>query len=351
MQLTCQEIASMPLRFFGAREPAWLSNPDPVWYPNGIGDAVFAACWSMYGWGDAFLYVTDRYADGFPSAWTVLDPAAMNVQVVDGRRTYRQQQTVLETDDVVQISRDPRGGVRGTSALAAYAGPLWGMIAAGELGQAMVGAGGSVPNAVLKSARKLTGDQAQAIQNQWVTARQRSGVGVPAVLPPEIDLQQLSFSPTDLMLLDVQQYDARAIMSAFSVPSFMLNMPLEGGLTYQNPETLFEVWWRNELRPAAGRLQRALSANMLPRGSWVECDARAVLAPTFQGQVTAWLELLKGGVVTEDEVRAAVLHLPPIEQGEALDELTEPPTASASPADTGPSATVQDLRPSMMVTA
>src|SRR5205085_8965794 len=111
-------------------------------------------------------------------------------------------------------------------------------------------------------------------------------------------------------LLDLQQYDARAIASAFSVPSFMLNMPLEGGLTYQNPETMFEVWWRSELRPAAGRIQRALSANMLPRGSWVEFDARAALAPTFQNVVTSWLALHAAGVVTADEVRAAVLHLP-----------------------------------------
>jgi HK97 family phage portal protein len=165
------------------------------------------------------------------------------------------------------------------------------------------------------------------------------------VLPPDVSFEQLSFNANDLALLDVMQYDARAIASAFSVPSFMLNMPLQGGLTYQNPETLFEVWWRSELRPAAGRIQRALSAQMLPRGSWVEYDARAALAPTFAGQVQAWTDLLTNGVVTIDEVRAAILHLPPLAQGEALDELEEPPSASASPADSLPSAVVQELRP------
>ena len=78
IQLVCQQIASMPLRYYGppsGSEPAWVANPDPVWYPNGIGDAVFSMVHSQLGWGDCFLYVTDRYQTGYPSAWTVLDPA------------------------------------------------------------------------------------------------------------------------------------------------------------------------------------------------------------------------------------------------------------------------------------
>src|SRR5262245_18788353 len=105
LQLCAQQIASMPLRFFGARsssEPAWVANPDPVWYPNGIGDAVFSATWSMLGWGDAFLFIADRYADGFPSAWTVLDPSTMNVRAEGGRRRYRSGQTELNPDNVIQ---------------------------------------------------------------------------------------------------------------------------------------------------------------------------------------------------------------------------------------------------------
>src|SRR4029077_3948235 len=354
LQLCAQQLASMPLRFFGApssAEPAWGANPDPVWFPNGIGDAVFAATWSMLGWGDAFLYITDRYANGFPSAWTGLDPAVMNVQLEDGRRAYRSAQVDLNPDNVIQISRDPRGGLRGTSALASYASTAWGLTTAGELGRTMT-SGGGVPNAVLKSTRKLTEGQATALQNQWINARLRAGVGAPAVLPPEISFEQLSFNAEDLALLEQQSFDAKVIASAFSVPAFMLNLELSGGLTYQNPETLFEVWWRSELRPCAGRVQRALSANCLPRGSWVEFDARAVLAPTFQGQVATWTQLVKEGIVTKNEMRAAILHLPPIEQGEALEDLTEPPTAAASPADQVPGGVVQELRPtSGMVTA
>src|SRR4029079_1572831 len=71
IEMNAQQVASMPLRFHGTREPAWVSNPDPVWFPNGISDAVYAAIDSMYRWGDAFLVITSRYADGYPSAWTL----------------------------------------------------------------------------------------------------------------------------------------------------------------------------------------------------------------------------------------------------------------------------------------
>lgn len=351
MQLCCQQIASMPLRHFGgAREPAWVANPDPAWFPNGIGDAVFAAHWNELGYGDAYLMITSRYADGFPSAWTVLDSATMHVENSRGRRIYRSGDKWLDPDDVVQISRNPRGGLKGTSALAAYAELTWGIAEASALGRSLGGANGSIPNAVLKMKRRLPEGNAQKLQEDWMAARARAAIGAPAVLPPEVDFEQLQFSPEDLMLLELQQFDARAIASAFSVPAFMLNMPLEGGLTYQNPETLFEVWWRTELRPTAGRMQRALSANMLPRGQWVEFEPRAVLAPTFKDQVSSWLELVKEGIVTPDEMRAAVLHLPSLTLGEAIDDLAEPPTAAATPAqaDALPAANVQELRPAVM---
>ena len=349
LQLNCQQLSSMPLRYYSpssSPEPQWVSNPDPNWYPNGIGDAVFAGFSSMYGYGDAFLLVTQRYSNGYPSSWTVLDPLPMEVSVRRGKRKYRSGGIPLNEDDIVQISRDPKGGIQGTSALSSYASYLYGLTASAELARVMTGEGG-VPNAILKTAKKLKPEQAVALQSQWAerTAVRR---GLPAVLPPDVDFQQLSFSPQDLMLLEVQSFDARVIASAFSVPPFMINLSIEGGgMVYQNPETLFEVWWRTELRPAALRFSRALSSIMLPRGTFVEFDARAVLAPSFKELVDAWVALGEKGYVSSDEIRAAVLHLPPQEQGEALAALTVPPTASASPAQQP--ASVVALRPTQVV--
>jgi HK97 family phage portal protein len=344
LQLNSQQISSMPLRFFGppsADEPAWIANPDPAWFPNGIGDALFAAVRSMYGWGDAFILVTDRYATGFPSAWTILDPARVDVKQDNGRRTYRVGERILNPDDVIQISRDPAGGLRGTSALEAYASPMYSAVAAGDLGQTIMNAG--VPTAVLKSARKLTPDQAAILQNQWI---ERTSIrrGAPAILPPDIEFEQLSFSPKDLMLLELQEFDARRIASAFGVPPFLLNLPLEGGLTYQNPAMLFETWWRTELRPAAIRISRSLTASMLPRGQWVEFDPLNVLAPDFGEQVLAWEKIIAFGGGTTDEFRASVLRMPPQSAEDSVEDMLSPATAQANNSN-GNSSNVQALRP------
>ena len=74
LHMNSNAISTMPLRHYGSRQPAWVANPDPIWFPNGITDAMYATVSSLYGWGDAFVYITARYSDGYPSAWTVLDP-------------------------------------------------------------------------------------------------------------------------------------------------------------------------------------------------------------------------------------------------------------------------------------
>jgi len=64
---------------------------------------------------DAFLYITSRYVDGYPSNWTVLNPEPVVVGSAKGKRTYRSGQNELDSDNMIQISRNPRpNSLRGT---------------------------------------------------------------------------------------------------------------------------------------------------------------------------------------------------------------------------------------------
>jgi HK97 family phage portal protein len=231
--------------------------------------------------------------------------------------------------------------MRGTPALQAYASKTWGAVSTIETSRTMVGEA-RTPNAVLKSTKKLTEEQAYALKTSWLNARASSG-GAPAILPPELDFEQLAFSPKDLLLLDSQKFDASVICSAFGVPAFMLNIALEGALVYQNPESLFEYWWRGELRPMAGTIAAALTANMLPRGASVSFDATETIEPNVVDNVAAWSSMLASGVVTVNEFRAAVLGLPPLAEGDAIKELTQPPVSDVSP-NSGVSTPVTDLK-------
>jgi hypothetical protein len=277
-QMVAQQIASMPLEFHGnGGEPMWVSNPDPELFPNGIGDAVHAVVENMYGWGYALLYITDFYADGFARNWTVLDSALCEPRFENGRRVYpiTGGDGSLDAARVIQIDRNPGTRAHGTSALRAYGQLAFGLLAASE--HSLSVNQGGIPFAYLKSQRPINAEQAAAIQAQWMMRTANRG-GAPPVLPPEIDAEALSINPVDLALLDTQEYNSRAIATAYGVPSVLLNMALQGGLTYQNPAALGEMWWRFELRNVATKLANALSARCLPRASFVNVRAEDTFA-------------------------------------------------------------------------
>jgi HK97 family phage portal protein len=335
LQLVSQQIATLPLRHRGGDPPMWVSNPDPVWFPGGIGSAVFAAAASMYAYGDAFLWTTSRYVTGYPQTWTVIDPSVVVVEADPrGGRRYRVNNSYLVTDDVLQITRNPRG-LRGTSALEGY-GPNVASALAAEAYAADLYANGGIPWAVLQPARRVTKEQAEELQAQWMSRAGQRG-GAPAVIPPDVAYKEFSFNPKDIALLESREWDAKQIAAAFGVPAFMLNMEQAGGLNYSNPEMLFGTWWRTELYPAAHRIAAHLST-WLPRGQWVEFDPSILLRPDLKTESEVWLSLLAANVVTANEVRAAVLDLPPLEAGEALALIDEPPGAKTNlePAPSAP---------------
>ena len=87
---------------------------------------------------------------------------------------------------------------------------------------------------------------------------------------------------------------------------------------------------------------------MLPRGAWVEFDARDILAPDFGELVTAWKSIVTDmGAASVDEFRAAVLRLPPQPLDQSIEDQLVPPVAATSGAT--PDTTVVPLRPTQEV--
>ena len=332
IQMNAQQIASMPLRYeapnvAGATEPMWVCNPDPLYFPNGISDAIFALVADLYGWGYGLALITQRYANGFPRNWTVIPARVCEPLWKDGVRSYKiLGGDELDPADVIQIDRNPGANAtfqaHGTPAIRAYAQMAWGLLAAGN--QALEVNTGGIPKVALKSQRKLTPEQAVSLQEQWQLRTAERG-GAPPILPPEIDFDQLSFNPKDLALLESQDFNALALATAFGIPAVLINMTVGGGrgnsaLTYQNPAMVGEQWWRYELRPTAKRIADAFTAQALPAGQWVWFDAEDTIQPFhLETGVT-------GGPFAseEDDPQAA--------QDYSSSQPPVPPTAGASPA-------------------
>lgn len=333
-QLACQQLASLALRQrpHEAQWRAWLANPDPA-HLNGLTDAIWQIAWSLYRHGEAFLWATSRYWDTYPASWVVLDPVSMDVELIGGELTFASNGLPLDNRDVLWIRRNPIPGRRGTGVLQSYWSAMrssW----ASERHAANVLDGSGVPAAVIKHAQRLTKEKAQDLQAEWVAAV-RSRMGAPAVLSEGLDFSILSWSPRDLMLLELREYDSKQIASAYGVPAFLLNLSQSGGLTYTNPTNLFRIWWQAELMPMGRRIEVGLST-WLPSGQSVSFDAQPLLRADFVATVNAWLAMLGAGAVTQSEFREAVLDLPPLSDETGSLELLD----SGGPHDQNHSAVV-----------
>jgi hypothetical protein len=284
-KLNAQAIAAMRMEWHGppgTDEPMWVSSPDRNVFPNGISDALHTIVDQMYGWGFSVQEVTSRYADMYPRTWTVLPSSSLSIRWDErGRREYKQGDRTLNPADVIHIDRNPSTAAHGYPALRAYAQVAWGLLAAQNQSTSVTQ--GGIPQAVIKSQRKLTKEQAESLQEQWMAATSRRN-GAPPVLPPELDFEALSFNPADLALLDTQQWNAMVIATAYGVPGPILNMALTGGLTYQNPVALMQMWWLTELSTTSKRIMDAFSAQLLPRGQSVSQDATDM---TVEGSIEA----------------------------------------------------------------
>ncbi len=337
LQMNSQQIASMPLHYeapnvAGATEPAWVSNPDPLYFPNGIGSMISALVRDIYGWGWCLLYVTSRYADGYPRTFTRIPASRCEPMWNDeGYREYKLGGDYLDPGEIIQIDRDPGCdgyAAHGTSAISAYAQLAWGLLAAGNQGLEV--ATGGVPKAVLKITdpnSKITAKQAEALQAQWqLRTTQRNGA--PPVLEYGLDFQSQPWSPKDMALLETQEFNALALATAFGIPAVLLNMAVRFGLTYQNVAMAGEQWWRFELRPMAKSIADAFTAQLLPSGQWVWFDATdTYIAIEPQNTAQATLPL----ATSEDDPQAAAEAddspgTTPDTQAQA------PPVAKASPA-------------------
>ena len=269
-----QQVGAMPLRWHGSDgtlEPAWVSNPDPSLFPNGIGDAMYAITDQMYGHGYSLQYVLDYYDTGYPRKWTVLDSDSC-VPYFDenGRRAYKIGGTLLDPARIVHIDRNPTNAAHGTSTIRAFAQRGYSLLAAGN--KSLSVSQDAFPPGYLKSENRLTSGQADAAQLAWTAKTTARAGGVP-ILGQGWDFKNSGIDPKDMALLDTQEWDAKVICGAYGVPSILLNIEGPGGLTYNNPLALTQMWWMTELRTTAKRISDAFTAQMLPRGQWVHVDS------------------------------------------------------------------------------
>ena len=289
----------------------WLVNPDPDLYSS-WGEFLHALAWD-FQLGEAFVYTTARYSSGWPARFHVVPPWAVKVELDrDGMRSY----TIGE----VPVDGSPGGDLlhlrfSGSVDDAHGHGPNEAGSAAILTAQVLARYASTVASttapSVLNHPNAINPEQAAQLKAQWVAARQ-SAVGEPAVLSGGISWEPAQLNPRDMALVELLQMSKSEVATLFGVPPALLNLPMGDSMTYANVGMWTDLHWRIGLKPKARRIADDLSGFLLPRGTMLEFNEDAYVAPDqLQRAQTAQIyasirdEATGRTVLTVDEIREA----------------------------------------------
>jgi HK97 family phage portal protein len=315
----------------------WMANPQPEVY-NGWTEALKEIVMCYWGAGEAFLWATNRYADGTVRNFVMLNPAWVDVEMIGQVRRYGMAGVDI-TDDCLHLRYASWPGLpHGFGPLAALATNLFG-VAALESYQANLAARGGIPWGVLTAPGNLTSDQATDMRTAFVNAR-LSAIGAPAVLSGGVTLSPMTLNPKDMALIELRSFDEIRISTLLGVPSLLMGLPTgDRSMTYRNAEGIYDFHWRAYLRPKAATLMEAISHWALPSTQSIELNRDEYVRPNFQERVGAYNMLFNmydpatgQRAMTIDEIRAAerLAALDPSE-AQTIDPLTGQPVPIEPP--------------------
>jgi HK97 family phage portal protein len=304
LDLNASLLATMPPYLVGASPTLpddWLDNPDPDIYASWE-EFAKQLFWD-YQLGEAFVIATAYYANGKPARFHVVEPWYVNVEMVGGRRVYSIGSADVTADMLHIRYQGGASDAHGHGPLEAGSARL---VAASVLTRygTNIATSGGIPNSVLNYPDgELTATQAADLQNQWVEARM-SSLGLPAVLSGGVTFETLQFSPTDMALIELLQFNESRIAVLLRVPPFLVGLPSGGdSLTYSTVSMALDYHWRAGLRPKAQAVMSAMSSWLTPRGTRVEVNRDAYVQPEPLVRAQTWQILIDIGVLTADQVK------------------------------------------------
>jgi HK97 family phage portal protein len=299
-------------------QPSILRRPDPT-EPRRV--TLEKIVNSLTRRGNAFLYVYDYDAQGFPLAVRVVNPTKVTAVVdydVDRITGYQINGKPVALNRIKHIPLTLDFGPIGTSPLVACADAFAVLTGLWAFAASFWEDGGTPPYA-LKHARRLTAKQADEFIDAWITARRKRR---PALLSDGLALEQYDTpSASDSLLLDGLNYFDAAISRAFLCPPSIMNVLSQSSLTYATTTDEMRRWLALALYPGyLARIEAAFS-DFTPRGQVAVFDTSNLLRTDYASRVATGTQAVAAGLITVEEWRAQ----------EGLPPLPNPTPASLSP--------------------
>lgn len=241
--------------------PVWLEQPD-IRQPRSL--TISATVDSLIFYGVSYWRVTSLYADdGRPSGFE---------WVANNRVTYTTNQYGTEIKDYfVDGNLVPMGGI---GSLVTFQSLLPGVLqsasttirAAYDVQKAAaVSAATPLATTVIKNnGADLPESQIQGILAGWKAARQNRST---AYLTSTLSVENLGFSPKDMMYNEASQYLSTEIARAMNVPAYYISADMNNSMTYQNIIDGRKEFVAYSLQPYISAIEDRLSMNDITNGS------------------------------------------------------------------------------------
>ena len=241
--------------------PLWLEQPD-IRQPRSL--TISATVDSLIFYGVAYWRVTSLYADdGRPSGFE---------WVANNRVTYTTNQYGTEVQDYfVDGNLVPMGGI---GSLVTFQSLLPGVLqsasttirAAYDVQKAAaVSAATPMATTVLKNnGADLPESQIQGILAGWKAARQNRST---AYLTSTLSVENIGFSPKDMMYNEASQYLSTEIARAMNVPAYYISADMNNSMTYQNIIDGRKEFVAYSLQPYISAIEDRLSMNDITNAS------------------------------------------------------------------------------------
>jgi HK97 family phage portal protein len=257
--LICGVIASIDLELYKKstgvelESPLWLDQPD-IRQPRSVTIAYTVD--SLLFYGVAYWRVTSLYADdGRPSGFEWIS----NTRVTVTTNQYGDQVDYYS----VNGERAPMSGI---GSLVTFQSLLPGVLEVGGrtiqaaldiCKAASVSAATPMATTVLKNnGADLPEAQVSGLLAAWKAARASRST---AYLTSTLEVQNVGFSPKDMMYNEASQYLATEIARLMNVPAFMISADMNNSMTYQNVLDSRKEYVAYSLQPYLSCLENRLS--------------------------------------------------------------------------------------------
>ena len=235
--------------------PVWLEQPD-IRQPRSV--TISATVDSLIFYGVAYWRVTSLYADdGRPSGFE---------WIANNRITYTTNQYGTEIEDYfINGEKVPMGGI---GSLVTFQGLTPGVLntagttikAAFDIQKAAaVSANTPMATTVLKNnGADLPESQVQGLLAAWKSSRASRST---AYLTSTLSVENIGFSPKDMMYNEASQYLATEIARAMNVPAYYISADMNNSMTYQNILDGRREFMAYSLQPYISAIEDRLSMN------------------------------------------------------------------------------------------